>query len=759
MKDLLSKLNEQQLAAVKYIEGPIVIFAGAGSGKTRVITYRIAYLLNLGVDPYSIIAVTFTNKAAEEMKTRICDLVGQKAENVLISTFHSFCAKFLYQEAKNINLNKNFLIYDESDSKKVIKDCIKELSLDEQRIPLSYIYEEISRAKDNIIDAESYRINSLISQNPFKETVAEIYLKYQQKLKSYNALDFGDLIMKTIEILKDPQFARIKEKYSERFKFIHVDEYQDVNFAQVVLLKLLSSKHKNICVVGDDDQAIYSWRGSDMNYLLNFKKDFSFENIEVKEFKLEKNYRSKQSILDIGNILISKNKNRVSKILFSEIKGKIEDDIKILRFQNEYEEAKFVAKEIRSLIKEKKTDIINFAVFYRTNAQSRVFEDVFREEDITYKIVGSLSFYDRSEIKDILAYLRIIINPEDNISLKRIINTPSRGIGDTTILYLETLAKEKKTSLWQQLVEIDNTELSLKTKNAVWKFLTLYDILKREKEMLYPSEFIEFLLDKTGYLKMLEENLYFENKIDKIENVKELISLAKNYEIQQNITTLEEFLTKISLTTNIETEKKYYKGNKENIVSLMTLHSAKGLEFDVVFLTGLEEGVLPTRWAIKKENNFYRFLENKITEINYNENICSIEEERRLCYVGITRAKKTIYLTYSEERNVCGVKMRMLASRFLNEILEYYNKKLFKENSELKNIVFKTEDISQNEEFKVGEYVLHEKFGIGKIKEIYKEPTSDKIEVIFYDGKIRKLDLEYANLKKIKGYNKNAKNN
>lgn len=761
MKELLLQLNEQQRAAVEYIEGPMVIFAGAGSGKTRVITYRIAYLLSLGVEPHNILAVTFTNKAAEEMKNRICSLIPQKGEQVWISTFHSFCAKFLYQEAENIRLKKNFVIYDETDSKKVIKECLKELSLDEQKASISYIYEEISKAKDNLIDSESYKINSLVSHHPFREIVAEIYLRYQQRLKNYNALDFGDLIMKTVEIFKNPEFSKIKEKYTERFKFIHVDEYQDVNFAQAVLLKILSSKHKNVCVVGDDDQAIYSWRGGDVNYLLNFKKDFSSGGLKVKEFKLEKNYRSKQSILEISNVLISNNRNRAKKNLFSDIEGKIEDDVRILQFQDEYEEAKFVAKEIKSLLKEKKFDIANFAVFYRTNAQSRIFEDVFRQENIPYKIVGSLSFYERQEIKDILAYLRIIINPEDHISIKRIINVPSRGIGDTTILYLETLAKEQRTSLWQQLVEIDKTELSLKTKNAVWRFLALYDVLKREKDTLYPSEFIEFLLDKTGYLKMIEGSLYFENKIDKIENLQELISLAKNYEVQQNVTTLEEFITKLSLTTNIETEKKFYKDEPEKIVSLMTLHSAKGLEFDVVFLTGLEEGILPTRWAIiKKNNDFYNFLEDTIQKIDDDENFRSIEEERRLCYVGITRAKKRIYLTYSEQRSICGVRIHLVTSRFLNEILEYYNQKLTQKNfNRNKEFILETKDVLHNGGLKVGECVFHEKFGLGKVTEVYKEPISDKVVVVFYDGKKRKLDLQYANLKKIKGYNKDAKNN
>ncbi len=751
MKELLSQLNEQQRAAVEYIYGPLVIFAGAGSGKTRVITYRIVYLLNLGVSPYNILAVTFTNKAAEEMKNRIIQLVPQKGEEVWISTFHSFCAKFLYQEAENIGIKKNFVIYDEADSKKVIKECIKELSLEEQKVPISYIYDSISRAKDNLIDPESYRINTLASSYPLREIVSEVYVRYQNKLSSYNAMDFGDLIMKTVEILKDPKYEGIKNKYIERFKYIHVDEYQDVNYAQVALLKLLSSKHRNVCVVGDDDQAIYSWRGSDVSYLLNFKKDFSTKDVEVKEFKLEKNYRSKNSILEVANALISNNYYRTPKKLFSDIEGKIEEDIKILKFSVEYEEAKFVAKEIKNLSKIKDFSNCNIAVFYRINAQSRVFEEVFKQEEINYKIVGSLSFYERQEIKDILAYLKIIVNPHDNISLKRIINVPPRGIGETTILYLETLSKEQKTTLWEQLINIDKTELSLRAKNSVWKFLTLYDILKREKDTMYPSEFVEFLINKIGYIEMIEDDLHIENKIDKIENLKELISLAKNYEVQQNITTIEEFLAKLSLMTNIETEKKCVcKDKKNNFVSLMTLHAAKGLEFDVVFIVGLEENVFPIRWAITKKNLFSKdFLDREVFLQSYDEEFSEviskdIEEERRLCYVGITRAKKRVYLTHSLSKTICGSKLNLLPSRFINEIQQVLNEK------DIVDSKFETKDTFKTQDLKVGDYVLHQKFGIGKVTEVYKEVYGNKVVVIFSDGSRRKLDLQYTTLKKLR---------
>ncbi|MEM4368527.1 MAG: UvrD-helicase domain-containing protein, partial [Candidatus Anstonellales archaeon] len=499
IKEILSKLNEQQRSAVEYIEGPMVVFAGAGTGKTRVITYRIAYLLSLGVSPYNILAVTFTNKAADEMKKRIIELIPDKGKFVWISTFHSLCASILYLEKNKIDIPKNFVIYDEEDSLKLIRETLKELSLDNKKISPYDIYEEISKAKDYLIDATSYQINAEVKKDPFREVVAEIYIKYQKKLEKNNAFDFGDLLMKTVEIFKDPKYEDIKNKYTNRFKFIHVDEYQDVNYAQVVLLKILSSKHKNVCVVGDDDQAIYSWRGGDVSFLLNFSKEFSTDSLEVKKFKLEKNYRSKQSILDIGNTLISHNKYRHKKTLFSDIKGELNEDVVIRQFKDEYEEARFVAKTILNF-KDKKDSVDTIAVLYRTNAQSRVFEEVFMEYKIPYRIVGSVGFYERREVKDILAYLRILVNPYDEVSLKRIINVPPRGIGEATILYLSTLAKENNIPFWEQLLKVDDTELSLKAKNSIWKFLTIYDIIKKAKDTMFPSELIKFLIEKIEYI-------------------------------------------------------------------------------------------------------------------------------------------------------------------------------------------------------------------------------------------------------------------
>lgn len=744
MKDFLSQLNEQQRAAVEYINGPMIIFAGAGTGKTRVITYRIAYLLSIGVNPYNILAVTFTNKAAEEMKKRISQLVPDKAEDVWISTFHSFCANFLYKEADKVGLNKNFVIYDESDSIKVIKECLKELSLVDAKIPVYTIYEEISRAKDNLIDPESYEINSFLFRQSYREKIAEVYKRYQQKLTQYNAVDFGDLLMKTIEILRDEKFSDIKTKYCERFKYIHVDEFQDVNYAQVVLLKLLTSKHKNICVVGDDDQAIYSWRGGDVRYLLNFKKDFSTKEHPVKEFVLEKNYRSRQSILTLANTLLKNNKHRVKKNLYSEISGNIQTDINLLQCDDEYDEARFVAKEIIELDKNVNKKI-SVAVLYRTNAQSRVFEEVFREYNIPYSIRGTVGFYERKEIKDIIAYLRILVNPKDDLSLKRILNVPPRGISDTTILYIETLAKENNISFWEQLTEIDKTDLSLKAKNAVWKFLTLYDLLKRYSETLYPSEFIKFLVEKIGYYEMIDETDKYENKLERKQNIGELVNIAKKLEAEENMTSVSELLSKLSLTTaaDIEFSTNLLKTSEFNInVLLATLHAVKGLEFDVVFITGLEEGLLPIFWVTDKKSFYTNFQDEKVFRDS-----SDVEEERRLLYVGITRAKQKVYLSYSFTRYFFGIKKESLPSRFIEEILDVFKTETTKGG--IKDNSFNLQKIQKIENLRIGEYVVHKKFGIGKVIDILREPENDKIVVLFQDGQSRKLSLKYANLIKL----------
>jgi len=748
MNELLSQLNEQQRAAVEYIDGPMVVFAGAGTGKTRVITYRIAYLLSLGVNPYNILAVTFTNKAAQEMKERLLQLSPYKAEKVWISTFHSLCAKILYTEAENFGIKKNFVIYDEDDSVKLIKECIKEMSITHTGLSAYDIYEMICRAKDNLIDPESYKINTIVFQQYHREIISEIYSKYQLKLQYNNAFDFGDLIMKTVEFFRDERFVEIKNKYAERFKYIHVDEFQDVNYAQVVLLKILSSVHHNVCVVGDDDQTIYSWRGSDVKFLLNFKKEFSTKDLQVKEFKITQNYRSKKTILEVSNKLINNNKHRVKKDLFSEIEGNFKEDIKIKQCHNEYDEAKFVAKEILKLQQTEEFKNAAIAVLYRTNSQSRVFEEVFSEHKIPYKIVGSVVFYERKEIKDIISYLRVLVNPEDSISLKRIINIPPRGIGETTILYLETLAKENKTSLWEQIVKIDDTELSLKVKNAVWKFLSLYDLLKKYKDTMYPSEFIKFLIEKIKYIEMIEENNRFENKNERVANLEQLVDLAKNLEIQNHISTIEEFLNCISLYTAIDTEEKIeFKNRGLKEVVLMTLHSAKGLEFDVVFIVGLVEGILPI-WWVTEENDGYKSLlynKNKIYELDNSD----IEEERRLCYVGITRAKKLLYLTYYLKRSLWGEEKKCLPSRFLEEILKECTKL---EHTQF-NFSSETQQVDKIDFLTTGEYVVHDKFGIGKVVDILKEPPYDKIVVVFQNGQKKKLSLQHAKLKKFKGYN------
>lgn len=739
MNELFVNLNDEQKEVVRCIDGPVIVFAGAGSGKTRVITYRIAYLLSLGVSPYNILAMTFTNKAAEEMKNRVDKLVPGKGKDVWVSTFHSFCANFLYKEAEKAGIGRNFVIYDETDQKQVIKECMKEMLISEKELSVDVVKEMICRAKDNLLDSESYKINSFVYKDSFRDVVSDIYIRYENKLQKANALDFGDLLLKTVETLRKDE--ELKEKYSGRFRYIHIDEYQDVNLAQAVLAKILASKHNNICVVGDDDQAIYSWRGADVNYLLNFKKEFP----SAKEFKLERNYRSTKIILEVANALISHNSHRASKHLWSSDDNCSADDIKIINFNTEYDEARFIAREIK-VLKEKYNEG-SIAVFYRTNAQSRVFEEVFLSESIPYRIIGSVGFYERQEIKDIISYLRVMFNTADSVSLKRIINVPVRGIGDTTVTYLETLAKEKNTTLWEQIVKVDETDLSLRTKNAVWKFLSLYDVLKSNSEKMLPSEFIPFLVEKIGYIKMLEEQFSRSHNdqrfLDKVANIEELVSAARNYEIEEGVTTIEDFLTKISLLTKVETEGKPTAEEffgEEEYVSLMTLHAAKGLEFDTVFITGLEERIFPVWWAV-------------------NGHILDIEEERRLCYVGITRAKKKLYLTYSKTRRLWGSETHLYTSRFINEITDFFSKVVQQNNNgRKKDYVEKSflnsleeEDVIEVESLKAGEYVQHEKFGVGRVIDIFREPSGDKAVILFSDGEKRKLHLGYTVLKKLSG--------
>ncbi|OGS02003.1 MAG: hypothetical protein A2204_05715 [Elusimicrobia bacterium RIFOXYA1_FULL_47_7] len=747
METLTANLNENQQQAALHLEGPLLIFAGAGTGKTRVITHRIANLISKGVHPSKILAVTFTNKAAEEMRRRVDELFPGRGRAVWISTFHSFGAQFLRVEAKNIGLNPEFLIYDTSDQKKVLTDCVKELNLDEKKFKPGRMIEVISRAKDELIDADSYGIHALTSGDYFRQISATIYGLYQKKLKIAGALDFGDLLMMTVMALRDNK--TLLEKYQERFEYVLVDEYQDTNHAQYLLTKYISAKHKNICVVGDDDQSIYSWRGADIRNILEFERDYP----SCKTVKLEKNYRSTGNILNGAWQVIKNNQNRVNKKVWTENLGG--NPIKVWQTVSETEEAQSIASEILRLQRENDLKASDFAVFYRTNAQSRVLEDAFRRNGIEYAVIGSMRFYERAEVKDILCYLRLIHNPNDNVSFKRIINSPRRGIGKTSLEALERHAQGKSISLSSALNELAGVEITSGAKKAFAGFKTMMDSFIPEKAMLTVKEIATTLLDRTGYIRELEAENSIESK-SKIENIFELISAIDEFERRSDDKTLAGYLTQVALVSDLDevgAEK------TQDRAILMTLHLAKGLEFKNVFISGLEEGLFPIGEAAFDRDD--------------------LEEERRLMYVGMTRAKENLYLSWAAERKVFGKSRWNMPSRFIEEAglvampargtgvsrgraaLNFDNSEPFDggrgDGAVIKH--FDPDAGSADEayggdsasgfNFAIGSRVRHDMFGSGKVIERSGSGENLKLVVLFDTGQWKKLVVKYANLEQI----------
>lgn len=611
--DILKHLNPQQKEAVLHTEGPVLVLAGAGSGKTRVITYRIAYLLHQGVKPDNILGVTFTNKAAREMKKRIEELNGFFNQRLWISTFHSACVRILRSHLKNTN----FTIYDEDDQVSLIKECLEELNF---ALQPKAVLSTISKAKERLIKPQDYN-----PENFFEEKIKPVYELYQSKLEENNGLDFDDILMKTVILWQEqPQILTL---YQNRFKYILVDEYQDTNYVQYLFTKMLAERHKNICCVGDDDQSIYSFRGADITNILEFEKDYD----NAKIIRLEENYRSTQVILDIANRVISHNLGRKGKTLWTRKVGG--QPVITYPGTDEHAEASFVVRKIREMTNQG-IALKDFAVLYRVNAQSRVLEDAFVKANIPYSLVGGISFYGRKEIKDIVAYLNVIVNPQDSISLKRIINVPSRKIGKTTIQKMEDFATLKNISLYEAIKCIDKEEiLSKNTTTSIKKFAELMEYfitLKATKSVL---ELTNEVIDKTGYRQELMDLQEYE----RLENLKEFLISIEEFEATNEDKTLETYLSNISLYANIDRWE-----DNSNKVTLMTLHSAKGLEFPYVFITGVEEGLLPHMNAEDEE------------------------EERRLCYVGMTRAKEQLFLTYAMNRKLYGGGFRM-PSRFLLE--------------------------------------------------------------------------------------------
>lgn len=728
MNSLLTGLNKEQQQAVQHTEGPLLILAGAGSGKTKVLTVRIAHLLAQGVNPYEILAITFTNKAAKEMKSRVEGLVGDVANRIWLSTFHSFCAKFLRFEIDSfLGYNSNFTIYDTSDSQAVIKAALKALNLDDKYYPVGAMIAAISDAKNQLLFASDFRKQA---RDFYQQKVADVFEYYERELRKNNALDFDDLLLVAVKLLQSN--AAVLDKYSHRFRYVMIDEYQDTNHAQYLLAKLLASHWKNIAVVGDADQSIYAWRGADIQNILDFEKDYP----NCTSIKLEQNYRSTKIILDAANAVIDNNEGRPEKNLWTDKT----EGAKIQHFtaQSEHEEAAFIGDTIA-----KKHDIHDvpygdMAILYRTNAQSRVLEEALIKRALPYTMVGGTKFYDRKEIKDVLAYLRVLYNPFDDLSLLRIINVPKRSIGATTVAKLQEYARANGTSLFMTLTQLHLIDsIKGKTKEKLEEFGILIFTLVSEMENRTVLDILESILDRTGYLAQLEESTDPQDQA-RAENIGELLSVAKDFQDTNPSGTVEDFLEQVALVNDVDSFEQ-----EEAKVTLMTLHAAKGLEFPIVFLCGLEEGLFP----------------HSRTLMNPEE----IEEERRLAYVGITRAEKELYISNATTRTVFGRTSSYLPSRFIDEIPEELVDGLRakrKVPDDIKRHVPQhmsvtsrpvTKPIVRNEviaDWKVGDTAIHSKWGNGKVINVTGEGAGMKLTIEFPTQGVRVVMAKFAPVKK-----------
>ncbi len=768
MSEILEELNDKQREAVVNTEGPCLVIAGAGSGKTKVLTHKIAYLIKeKGVKPWNILAITFTNKAANEMKERIVNLVGDVAADIWMGTFHSICVRILRRFIDRIGFDTSFIIFDTTDQRTMIKNCLKDLNIDDKLFNERAVLSEISNAKNEMLEPDQY---TLRANGDFrKEKIATVYELYQKRLKENNAIDFDDIINYTIKILQDNE--DIREYYCGKFKYVLVDEYQDTNKSQFTLVTILASKYKNITVVGDNDQGIYSFRGADISNILNFEKDFPGTKI----IKLEQNYRCTGNILKAANSVIKNNEVKYKKELWTQNEeGNLP---KVYQADNEYDEASYIVEQIEHLRREEYYKYQDFAILYRMNTQSRAIEDILRRENIPYKIIGGLKFYERKEIKDIIAYLRLIQNPNDNLSLRRIINEPKRGIGKTSLDKIETISNETEIPMYEIIKRADEFGLNRVFLNSR-EFVNVIEELKAKKDDMPISDLIKETLKKTGYTKALQNENTIEAE-NRLQNLDEFLTVAIEFEEEEAENGLREFLEGITLSSDIDDLDE-----NADFVTLMTLHSAKGLEFPVVFLVGMEEGIFPGYKSISEPKE--------------------LEEERRLCYVGITRAKEHLFLTCSKQRTIFGSTSYNQVSRFLKEIpeelLEGYEEafgettnkdRMFKDSSynwtygtqsagkvksykiEQKesvaaankvnnnNFMFRTAesflsnlnkksnkevDLSQ---YKEGVRIFHKKFGEGTINKVEPEGEDLKVDINFDKVGHKRLMAKFANLEVI----------
>lgn len=729
-------LNEKQQEAVFCTEGPLLILAGAGSGKTRVLTHRIAYLIDeLGVNPWNILAITFTNKAAGEMRERVDSLVGFGAESIWVSTFHSTCVRILRRYIDRIGFDNNFTIYDSDDQKLVMKDVCKRLQIDTKVYKEKAILGAISSAKDELISPEEYTLNTMGDFG--KKKIADAYREYQQQLKSSNALDFDDLIVKAVELFQN--CPDVLEYYQERFKYIMVDEYQDTNTAQFKLISLLASKYKNLCVVGDDDQSIYKFRGANIGNILNFEQVFP----DARTIKLEQNYRSTQTILDAANVVIKNNVGRKAKTLWT-ANGE-GDPIDFQQFLTAYEEAEYIVGDISKKVRSGEYTYNDCAILYRTNAQSRLFEEKFLMSNIPYKIIGGINFYARKEIKDLLSYLKTVDNARDDLAVRRIINVPKRGIGATTLTRVQDYAVVNGISFYEALKRADDIPALGRSAAKIKPFVTFIQTLRSQAEFLSVHELLSEIIEQTGYVKELEAE-DTDEATARIENIDELITKVVSYEEEEQEPTLGGFLEEVALVADIDSLEE-----ESNHVVLMTLHSAKGLEFPNVYLAGLEDGVFPSYMTIMSDDP------------------TDIEEERRLCYVGITRAMQHLTLTSARQRMIRGETQYNRVSRFIQEIprdlvsigipLEPKVKELPKQTAyiQAKNAfkakAFEPKDFkvtkSDSLDYEVGDTVKHIKFGVGIVEKIVEGGKDYEVTVNFEKAGVKKMFAAFAKLKKI----------
>lgn len=738
MNNMLDKLNERQKEAVLATEGPVLVLAGAGSGKTTVLVNRIAYMISeKHIRPWNILAITFTNKAAREMKDRIERLLGDTAKDMWIGTFHSVCVRILRSCIDLLGYRRDFVIYDTADTKTVMKECLRELDIDEKSFPVRNVLSIISNAKNDLMDAATFE--NVYKSDYRMSIIAKIYYRYQTKLRKNNAVDFDDIILNTVKILSEN--PDVLSKYQDKFQYILVDEYQDTNNSQYLLINLLAQANRNLCVVGDDDQSIYKFRGANIGNILNFEDDYS----DVQKITLDQNYRSTQNILDAANSVISNNKGRMGKSLWTS-NG---DGNKVFVYTgtNEYDEARYIARQIKKHFDEQGS-FSDCAILYRTNAQSRVIEEMLMRESVPYKVLSGLRFYDRKEIKDIIAYLRVVYNPNDDVSLARIINEPKRKIGNATLEKARNIAREKETSLYDVISHADDYP---EFKTAIKKLLSFSEIIQsliKLKDTVTIEDLTGRILNDTGYMPALVMEDTTESKT-RIENLGEFISVITEFEKNEETgNTLGEFLENISLVSDIDG----YDENEDSAV-LMTIHSAKGLEFPIVFLSGLEEGLFPGMRSMESDDD--------------------IEEERRLCYVAITRAKEQLYITKTISRTIHGKTMPTTASRFFKEIpVEYLEDKttlqpkVAKVMQDLgvrnaaapKKEVYMTKGFGSSvkssgstdySKFKAGDTVEHRTFGRGEILKATPCGNDCILEIQFESIGFKRLMAAFAKVKKI----------